>query len=172
MAMQMTVVGQVHLSRLQYENASRVLDRSTALASADQKIEKFTADGNKSGTHSQADLVEALTVSIISELRRYQSIAQVYAANGRLQASLGVEPGIGDVQNTSLKDLTAQVAQAMASWRSGDGIKAEAQAIAALSQPAATPVLQGGAGPTKVAAAQSASGLAPATSPAKSARGG
>lgn len=165
MAMQMTVVGQVHLSRLQYENAARVLDRSTALATADRKIERFTANGRKTGTHSQADLVEARTVSIISELRRYQSIAQVYAANGRLQASLGVEPTIGDVQNTSLEDLTAQVAQAMASWRSGDGIKAEAQAIAQAVQPEATAVVQTGAGPTKAAAALNTLSLAPVASP-------
>jgi outer membrane protein TolC len=178
MAMQMTVVGQVHLSSLQYENATRVLERSSALADADRKIEKFTADGNKSGTHSQADLVAARTDSIISELRRYQSIAQVYAANGRLQASLGVEPNIGDIQNTSLEDLTAQVAQALASWRSGDGIKAEAQAILAATQPAATTVVQTGVGPTKAAAAQNKLSLAPtsnpahALSPAKSAIGG
>jgi outer membrane protein TolC len=178
MAMQMTVVGQVHLSSLQYENATRVLERSSALADADRKIEKFTADGNKSGTHSQADLVAARTDSIISELRRYQSIAQVYAANGRLQASLGVEPNIGDIQSTSLEDLTAQVAQALASWRSGDGIKAEAQAILAATQPAATTVVQTGVGPTKAAAAQNKLSLAAtsnpahALSPAKSAIGG
>lgn len=129
MAMQMTVLGQVHLARLQYENAARVLDRSSALAKADRKIEKFTTDAAASGTQSQAEMVAAQTVSIISEMRRYQAIAQLYAANGRLQASLGFEPNLGDIQNTSLEDLTAQVAQAMAQWQTGEKLKEEAAEI-------------------------------------------
>ena len=129
MAMQMTVLGQVHLARLQYENAARVLERSSALASADRKIEKFTVDGAASGTQSQAEMVAAQTVAIISEMRRYQAIAQLYAANGRLQASLGFEPNLSDIQNTSLEDLTTQVALAMTQWQTGEKIKQEAAAI-------------------------------------------
>ena len=129
MAMQMTVLGQVHLARLQYENAARVLERSSALASADRKIEKFTIDGAASGTQSQAEMVAAQTVAIISEMRRYQAIAQLYAANGRLQASLGFEPNLSDIQNTSLEDLTAQVSQAMTQWQTGEKVKEEAAAI-------------------------------------------
>jgi outer membrane protein TolC len=129
MAMQMTVLGQVHLARLQYENAARVLERSSALANADRKIEKFTVDGAASGTQSQAEMVAAQTVSIISEMRRYQAIAQLYAANGRMQASLGFEPNLSDIQNTSLEDLTSQVATAMSQWQTGEKIKEEAAAI-------------------------------------------
>lgn len=129
MAMQMTVLGQVHLARLQYENAARVLDRSSALASADRKIEKFTKDGASSGTQSQAEMVAAQSVSIISEMRRYQAIAQLYAANGRLQASLGFEPNLSDIQNTSLADLTKQVSEAMTQWQTGSKVKEEAETI-------------------------------------------
>jgi outer membrane protein TolC len=130
MAMQMTVLGQVHLARLQYENAARVLDRSSALASADRKIEKFTKDGASSGTQSQAEMVAAQSVSIISEMRRYQAIAQLYAANGRLQASLGFEPNLIDIQKTSLADLTKQVGEAMTQWQTGARVKEEADEIA------------------------------------------
>jgi outer membrane protein TolC len=129
MAMQMTVLGQVHLARLQVENAVRVLDRSRALADADRKIEKFTIDGAATGTQSQAEMVAAQTVAIISEMRRYQAIAQLYAANGRLQASLGFEPNLSDIQNTSLEDLTSQVAKAMQQWQSGESLKEEAAEI-------------------------------------------
>ncbi|MFO7748225.1 MAG: TolC family protein [Orrella sp.] len=129
MAMQMNVLGQVHLARLQYENALRVLDRSKSLVSVDRKIENYTIDGKASGTHSDAEVVAARTVSIISTMRRYQAVAQLYAANGRLQASLGFEPNLGDVQNTPLSELTAQVGQAMQSWRAGDGIENEIAAI-------------------------------------------
>lgn len=142
MAMQMTVLGQVHLARLQVENAARVLDRSRALANADRKIEKFTIDGAATGTQSQAEMVAAQTVAIISEMRRYQAIAQLYAANGRLQASLGFEPNLSDIQNTSLEDLTSQVAKAMEQWQSGESLKEEAAEIerATVSRPAVTQV--------------------------------
>lgn len=129
MAMQMTVLGQLHLARLQYENALRVLDRSKALVDADSKIKKYTIDGKSSGTHSDAEVVAARTVSIISTMRRYQAVAQLYAANGRLQASLGFEPNLGDVQNTPLAELTTEVGRAMQSWRAGDGILEEIAAI-------------------------------------------
>ena len=129
MAMQMNVLGQVHLARLQYENALRVLDRSKALEDADRKIKKYTIDGKSSGIHSDAEVVAARTVSIISTMRRYQAVAQLYAANGRLQASLGFEPNLGDVQNTPLAELTAEVGRAMQSWRAGDGIVEEIAAI-------------------------------------------
>lgn len=144
MAMQMTVLGQVHLARLQVENAARVLDRSRALANADRKIEKFTIDGAATGTQSQAEMVAAQTVAIISEMRRYQAIAQLYAANGRLQASLGFEPNLSDIQNTSLEDLTSQVAKAMQQWQSGESLKEEAAEIerATASRPAVTQVIE------------------------------
>jgi outer membrane protein TolC len=153
MAMQMTVLGQVHLARLQYENAARVLERSSALASADRKIEKFTVDGAASGTQSQAEMVAAQTVSIISEMRRYQAIAQLYAANGRLQASLGFEPNLSDIQNTSLEDLTSQVATAMSQWQTGEKVKKEAEAIerSAESAPASLPAVTGSAGVASMA---------------------
>lgn len=154
MAMQMTVLGQVHLARLQVENASRVLDRSSALANADRKIEKFTINGAATGTQSQAEMVAAQTVAIISEMRRYQAIAQLYAANGRLQASLGFEPNLSDIQNTSLEDLTSQVAKAMTKWQSGENLKEEAAEIERAT-------LQG----PKVESADLSSGSAPAPAP-------
>jgi hypothetical protein len=155
MAMQMTVLGQVHLARLQYENAARVLARSSALASADRKIEKFTKDGASSGTQSQGEMVAAQSVSIISEMRRYQAIAQLYAANGRLQASLGFEPNLGDIQNTSLADLTKQVSEAMTQWQTGSKVKEEAQAIekSSLRADASTAVPQSSAATVSTATA-------------------
>lgn len=155
MAMQMTVLGQVHLARLQYENAARVLARSSALASADRKIEKFTKDGALSGTQSQGEMVAAQSVSIISEMRRYQAIAQLYAANGRLQASLGFEPNLGDIQNTSLADLTKQVSEAMTQWQTGSKVKEEAQAIekSSLRADASTAVPQSSAATVSTATA-------------------
>jgi outer membrane protein TolC len=158
MAMQMTVLGQVHLARLQYENAARVLDRSSALASADKKIEKYTIDGATSGTQSQAEMVAAQSVAIISEMRRYQAIAQLYSANGRLQASLGFEPNLSDIQNTSLADLTRQVSEAMSQWQTGARVKEEAATIESSSSSASkdAPVATGSAGVASMAAVANA----------------
>ena len=136
MAMQMTVLGQVHLARLQYENAIKVLTRSVSILDVDRKIKNYTVNGQRSGTHSQADVVAARTVAIISQMRHYQAIAQIYAANGRLQASLGFEPNLSDVQNTPLTDLTEQVGSAMNRWRAGDAVKEEMKAIERVGQQA------------------------------------
>ena len=104
-------------------------------------------------------MVAAQTVAIISEMRRYQAIAQLYAANGRLQASLGFEPNLSDIQNTSLEDLTTQVAIAMTQWQSGEKVKEEAAVIERSAERADTglPAVSGSAGVASMASVTGAS---------------
>ena len=56
------------------------------------------------------------TAAILSLLRRYQAMAQVQVAENRLMATLGMEPKIGSTQETSLQDLTRQLAAAPLPW--------------------------------------------------------
>ena len=56
--------------------------------------------------------------AILSLLRRYQAMSQLYIAEARLQATLGVEPAIGNVFEISLSDLTRDLGRSRDVWSS------------------------------------------------------
>jgi outer membrane protein TolC len=117
-ATQMAVLTQVHLARLQYQNALHQLERADAIWKVDNEIASHMANRGQAQTQSKLDLVASSTAVIISELRRYQALAQVQATAGKLQATLGLEPAIGD-GNMPLAELTRAVGNALHSWNDG-----------------------------------------------------
>ncbi len=123
MAVQMAVLGQVHLAKQQYENAHRLFSRSRTIAEVDGRIASVTAGAEKEGAMSRAELVAARSSEIVSELRKYQTLAQLYAASGRLQATLGYEPELGDIQSANLKDVEKQVSLSVRDWNNGTIVK-------------------------------------------------
>ena len=123
MAVQMAVLGQVHLAKQQYENAKRLYSRSKTIAEVDGRIASVTAGAEKEGATSRADLVAARSSEIVSELRKYQTLAQLYASSGRLQATLGYEPELGDIQGAPLKEVEKQVSLSVKDWNNGTIVK-------------------------------------------------
>ena len=123
MAVQMAVLGQVHLAKQQYENAQRLYNRSRTIAEVDTRISSVTAGAEKEGAMSRADLVAARASEIVSELRKYQTLAQLYASSGRLQATLGYEPDLGDIQTAPLKEVEKQVNLSVRDWNNGTIVK-------------------------------------------------
>ena len=116
MAMQMTVLTQVHLARLGLINSRSQFDRADAIYDTDKKISEVMKARQSVQAQSKLDLVSTQASEILSLLRRYQSLAQVQVAENRLMATLGMDPEIGSVSDMSLKDLTAQLSQAKSPW--------------------------------------------------------
>jgi outer membrane protein TolC len=115
-ATQMSVLTQVHLSRLQVINARSQYDRADAIYETDSKIAEVMRNRQKVQAQSKLDMVSSETASILSLLRRYQALAQVQVAETRMVATLGLEPQIGSTHELPLKDLTGQIAQSKAPW--------------------------------------------------------
>ncbi len=113
---QMSVLTQVHLSRLQVINARSQYDRADAIYEADRQISDVMRNRQMVQAQSKLDTVNSETATILSLLRRYQALAQVQVAESRLIATLGLEPRIGSTSELSLKDLTTQLASAQAPW--------------------------------------------------------
>lgn len=109
--MQMAVTAQVHLARQQFANAVGQFNRAEAIWQTDHRINEHMANRQQVQAQSKLELVSAQTSTILSLLRRYQALSQVYAAEARLQATLGLEPRIGSVGALKLVDLQQQVAQ-------------------------------------------------------------
>lgn len=116
-AMQMAVLAQVHLARLQFANAWQQYDRADAIWTVDNKISQHVANRERAQAQSKLEQVANNTTAILSLLRRYQSLAQAHAAASRLQAILGMELNVGSVQEMTLPDLTIAVSQGLNYWQ-------------------------------------------------------
>lgn len=109
----MRVMTQVHLARQQLGNSVRLYERADAIASVDASIADHTAKRETAQTTTKLDRVANQTSFILSQLRRYQALAQVYAASSKLQASLGVDPVVDGSSDMPLGQLTQKVREAL-----------------------------------------------------------
>lgn len=115
-AMQMAVVTQVHLARLQVLNARSQFVRADAIYAADLRIAEHMRNREAVQAQGKLDRVGNDTAAILSLLRRYQALAQVQAAESKLAANLGMEPRIGSTDELSLAALTEQIGAAGDNW--------------------------------------------------------
>ncbi|MBR9867981.1 MAG: TolC family protein [Oceanospirillales bacterium] len=109
MALQMAVVTQVHLSAHNYTDALRQFNRADQIFKVDRQLEEIVRGKFKSNMASNQVRIATNVTTILSELRRYQAMAKFQEASGKLQASMGMEPVIGSVDDIALADLTGQV---------------------------------------------------------------
>ena len=109
MATQMAVLAQVHLSLQQYLSAQSLFQRADSIWKVDRRIDEHMTNRETAEVKGQLDRVSNNTSAIVSLLRRYQALNQVYAARSKMQATLGVEPKIGSLQDISLEDLTRAI---------------------------------------------------------------
>jgi hypothetical protein len=132
--MQITVLTQVHLARLQYQIAWRQYVRADQIWETDAKIAQHIKNREAAETQSKLEQVANSTTAILSLLRRYQSLAQLQGAAGKVQATMGAEPVLGSVSEMTLEQLTRQIATSMR-----DSFKDEPPAPAAPVARAAKP---------------------------------
>ncbi len=140
MAMQLAVITQVHLARLQLLNARSQFDRADAIYATDLKISEHVRNRATAQAQSKLDSVSNATAAILSLLRRYQALAQVQAAENRLLANMGLEPKIGSTSELSLAQLTTQLKSNGKPWDALPAARAPGQTPAVepvASQPAA-----------------------------------
>ncbi|MFO1257958.1 MAG: TolC family protein [Gammaproteobacteria bacterium] len=105
MTAQMAVLAQVHISRQQYDSAFALFKRADAIWRVDERIYAHTKSRESANVKSQLDRVLNGTSAVVSLLRRYQALSDVYAASSTVKATLGVDPQIDDLQATSLQTL-------------------------------------------------------------------
>lgn len=147
-ATQMAVLAQVHVARLQYISAFQQFARADAIYNVDDRINRIIRAGEQAQTQSKLDRVSSNTTTILSLLRRYQALAQLHAASSKLQASMGVEPEVPSVRESSLQELKDVAGQFL---RQTQGETSTPSAtVAPAAAPAVTPAAP--AAPAKPAA--------------------
>ncbi len=120
MMVQMAVVSQVYIAKYTLGNALTLFERSGEISDVDDRISEITETKEKEGSASSAEKVAADANAILSKLRKYQALSQLFAASGRLQATAGLEPDISSLDDITLNELTGVVKKAFSAWNSGE----------------------------------------------------
>jgi outer membrane protein TolC len=119
MAMQMAVLTQLHIARLQYANTARQYERSDNIAQVDARIAQHVANQAEAQKQSALDRISQQSTAVLSQLRRYQALSNAQAAASRLQATLGMEPVIDATSGMPLAALTEAVGKSLQTWNQG-----------------------------------------------------
>ena len=119
MTVQMALLAQLHVARLQHRNAVLQFQRADAIWKVDSGIAAHTVNREQAQVQTELDRVSNQTAEILSQLRRYQALAQVHAAAGKLQATLGLEPATAGSETLPLAQLTQTISAALKAWDAG-----------------------------------------------------
>lgn len=116
MALQMNVLTQVHLVRHQYDDALRQYLRAEAISEVDTGLAALADSATQSQMASPMEGISANVTALLSAARRYQSMAKLHEAASKVQATLGVEPEIGSLDDTDLPTLQQSIAKSLKGW--------------------------------------------------------
>ncbi len=109
MAMQMAVLAQLHLARLQFANSIGQFRRAEQIWDADRRLLAQVTNREEARLQSTLDVINSETAALLSLLRRYQAWAETQASLARLEYTLGTEAPIGNVSEMSLEELIQQI---------------------------------------------------------------
>jgi len=132
LALRMAVMAQVHVANRQYHNAIRQFRQADKLYNIEKRLADLFTIREATDAESQFDLIAQETSAISSELRRYQTYAEVISTLGRIHATLGISIVDDQKPASDIKSLSEAVAKAMGEWRSGRAIKRAVSEMAAL----------------------------------------
>jgi outer membrane protein TolC len=111
MVMQMAVLTQVHLGTLNWQNAQKQNQRAQQIWAVDERLAKLASAREEALMRGSLETVNAQASALLSQFRRYQSVAQVQVAESRLRAVMGLEFDDANVDNWALKDIVEKIAQ-------------------------------------------------------------
>ncbi len=111
MVMQMAVMTQVHLGRLNWLNAQKQSQRADQIWAVDDRLSKLASAREKALMRGRLETVNAQASALLSQFRRYQSVAQIQVAESRLRAVIGVEFDDAGVDRLPLKNIVEKVSQ-------------------------------------------------------------
>ncbi len=142
LALRMAVLAQVHVSERQYRNAISQYQQSDELWRIDQRLFELSEARAANDAQGMLERVAGRASAIASQLRRFQTYAQVEQSFAKMQTSLGHDLMPETVASHDLPTLSAAIAERLAAWSRGQVEPAPAIALPAVEPPtpAAAPV--------------------------------
>lgn len=111
MVMQMAVITQLHLGRLNWLNAQKQSHRANQIWEVDNRLAQLAKAREQALMRGGLETVNAQASALLSQFRRYQALAQVQVAESRLRSVIGIEFDDMRVDTMTLPEIIQQVAQ-------------------------------------------------------------
>ncbi|GAA5316946.1 MAG: hypothetical protein AseanaTS_21500 [Candidatus Pelagadaptatus aseana] len=108
-ALQMSLLTQLHLSLQEYHHALSQYQRARDIHHVDSKLAQLAYSKQQSAVASDLDRISSEVTSILSEVRHYHALATVREAESRIQATVGLEPKVGNLDQIPLPQLMDQL---------------------------------------------------------------
>lgn len=137
LALRMAVLAQVHVSERQFRNAVSQYQQSDQLWQVDRRLFELSEARSANDAQGMLERVAGRASAIASQLRRFQTYAQVEQAYAKMQASLGQDLMPDAVASHDLPDLAATIADRLAHWGQDIPAQPEAEVAPVAAAPAA-----------------------------------
>lgn len=116
MALRMAVLAQVHVSERQFRSAVSQYEQADDLWQVDKRLFDLSEARAANDASGLLERVAGHASAIASQLRRFQSYAQMEQSYAKIQATLGHDLEVGKVAGGDLNSLTKAVSAALAEW--------------------------------------------------------
>jgi outer membrane protein TolC len=116
-AVAMAVLAKLHIAYQQYIYAGHEYQRARELSRVDRRIYAQISNRTAANAQSMLERIVAEVYLVTSELRQYDSYADLQAALGRLYATVGLDSEPKDLWAFDLRSLTSAVHHIMAGWK-------------------------------------------------------
>lgn len=120
LALRMAVLAQVHVSERQFRSAGSQFLQSDALWLVDRRLAEIADAKTSNDAQGMLERVAAHASSIASQLRRFQTYAQVKQAFAKMQASLGRDPLPENIEASDLKATASILTRRLDAWARGE----------------------------------------------------
>jgi outer membrane protein TolC len=115
-ALRMALLAQVHVSERQFHNAVSQFEQSDELWQVDRRLFEISEAKTANDAQGILERVAGRASAIASQLRRFQSYAQMDQAYAKIQATLGQDLSVETVEAGDLKSLSDALAKALDNW--------------------------------------------------------
>lgn len=116
LALNMAVLTQVHVARLEFQSKVRQYEMTQDLNSVEQRILQYTRNAASASAQGKLEEIRASAAAMMAELRLYQSYGALQGAYGQVVATLGLDPLPSSVSGHDLKTLGDAVKASEQSW--------------------------------------------------------
>ncbi len=120
LALTAAVLGQVHISRLSFEQARQQFGTATEYLSVVRRITEQMRQQRSAQSAGEMEVIREELAEILSELRRDVAYAELQNSYGRIFVTAGIDPLPETVADTSLDTLRQAVAQRQGEWDQGE----------------------------------------------------
>ncbi|OWQ90154.1 transporter [Roseateles terrae] len=116
LALNMAVLTQVHVARLDYQGRLRQFELTEQLNGVEQRILGYTRNAATANSQGKLEEIRASAAAMMSELRLYQTYGALQGAYSQLVATLGLDPLPQSVPGYDLKSLGEAVKASEQNW--------------------------------------------------------